>query len=100
MTPTSTFALETFDGEGWAIDTHSGYFLPGLKNAEEITEVRLIQSETEVGKSTVYDVLVKSPYPLYSGDLLTLTTPEQIGATLASTFQGCKGSAEQLYLKE
>ena len=36
VTPTSTFELRTYDGEGYAIDTHSGYFLPGLRNAEEI----------------------------------------------------------------
>ena len=34
VTPTSTFEFQTFDSEGYAIDTHSGYFLPGLTNAE------------------------------------------------------------------
>ena len=42
VTPTSVFQLWTYDSEGYAIDTHSGSFLPGLKNAKAITEVRLI----------------------------------------------------------
>ena len=92
VTPTSIFELRTYDSEGYAIDTHSGYFLPGLRNAEEITEVRLIQSETEVGKSAIYDFLIKSPYPLYAGDLLTLTAPMQASSRLASTFKACRGS--------
>ena len=65
-----------------------------------ITDVRLIQSESEVGKSTVYDFLIRSPYPLYAGDVLTLTAPEQSKSTLASTFRTCKGSDAQSYLRE
>ena len=100
VTPTSNFAFQTFDSEGYSIDTYSGFFLPGLNNAQEITQMRLIQSETEVGKSTIYDILVKSPYPLYSGDFLTLTAPGQAGKNLAQTFRECTGSPEQAYLND
>lgn len=62
--------------------------------------MRVIQGDNVVGASTTYDLLLKSPYPLYEGDLLTLKVPEQAARDLASTFQFCKGSTEQSYLKE
>ena len=81
--PTSTFYFETFDEGGWAIDTHGTYFLPAPRVAKAIEEVRVLQSETEVGKETIYDILLKSPYPLYQGDLLNLDVPDQAAANLA-----------------
>ena len=53
-----------------------------------------------VGASTVYDFLIKSPYPLYSGDVLTLTIPEEAGDNLSKTFKSIKGSEQQGYLRQ
>lgn len=92
--PTSTFELVTFDRNGYAIDTHSTFILPPLRIANEISSMRVLQQNTVVGASTVYDFLIKSPYPQYSGDILTLTVPEQAATTLSQSFKECMGSAE------
>ena len=60
----------------------------------------MLQSETEVGKETIYDILMKSPYPLYAGDLLNLDVPDQAAANLAQTFRQCIGSPAQTFLRE
>ena len=92
--PTTTFDFETFDAQGYTIDTHSSFFLPSLTIAKEITEVRVIQSDQEVGQTSTYDILVKSPYPVYSGDALFITVPEQASKTLGDSFRSCNGSSE------
>lgn len=98
--PTTNFKLETFDSNWWLIDTHKTYFLPAQRAAKSVEVVRVIQGDNIVGRLTTYDLLIKSQYPLYTGDLLTLMVPEQATKDLASTFEYCKGSTEQAYLTE
>ena len=47
--PTTNFNITTFDSLGYAIDFHETYFLPPLIDAEQITQMRVIQSDREVG---------------------------------------------------
>ena len=100
--PTRNFEFETFDGQDYIIDTHSTFFLPEMKNALEITEVRIVQQgDSVVGENSKYDVLVKSPYPLMVGDLLTFTVPDNASVkNLFQTYRGIRGSLEQSYLSE
>ena len=100
VTPTSAFKFATYDKDGYLIDTHSSFFLGPCRDAERINEVRIIQDNDMVGASTVYDFLIKSPYPLYSGDVLTLTIPEEAGDNLSKTFKSIKGSEQQDYLRQ
>lgn len=98
--PTTNFKLQTFDSNGWLIDTHASYFLPALRAAKSVEVVRVVQGDNVVGRLTTYDLLLQSPYPLYEGDLLTLKVPEMAAKDLASSFESCKGSTEQAYLAE
>lgn len=76
------------------------YFLPALRAAETVTEVEVLQENLVVGALSKYDILMKSPYPLYNGDLLKLKVPEQAAVPLWRSFEQCKGSEKQTYLKE
>jgi len=51
--------------------------LPALKSAQPLENLRVKQGGFIVGESTTYDILIKSAYPIYSGDLLTLEVPAQ-----------------------
>ena len=63
-----------------------------------VNEVRVVQESEFVGDEAVYDLLIKSPYVLYEGDLVYLKIPPEASRTLAYSFRTCEGSPLQSYI--
>lgn len=98
--PTSAFRFRTFDAWGYEIDTHRTYKLVAMNSALNVDLLQIRQESNMVGDLTSYHILLRSQYPLYSGDIMYIEAPPQAAQNLAYTYRNCSGSEDQSYISE